>query len=157
MHEAPWLWYEPLDIEKVPASGSHGTDLFKTHPELPAMVVDWFATTLVRTPGHAPVDTLAAAAILERLQRPGGAAHVTKLLAEVRRGLAYPDSADAHSNLADACLAEGQKEQARQHAKKALALLDAHATPASSWSDTEPYRGEIRRSAQKVLEKLNGA
>ena len=34
---------------------------------------------------------------------------------------------------------------------------DAHATPASSWSDTEPYRGEIRRSAQKVLEKLNGA
>ena len=193
VHEAPWLWYEPLDIERVPASGSHGTDLFKTHPELPAMVVDWFTTTLVRTPGHAPVDTLAAAATLERLQRPGGAADVTKLLAEARREdpqaqlfpeitasivgadyqragdtksaievfklivLAYPDSADAHSNLADACLAEGQKEQARQHAEKALALLDAHATPASSWSDTEPYRGEIRRSAQKVLEKLNGA
>ena len=34
--------------------------------------------------------------------------------------LAYPDSADAHSNLAGAYLADGQKELARQHAEKAL-------------------------------------
>jgi len=193
VHEAPWLWYEPVDIHKVPANGSHGTDLFNTHPELPAMVVDWFATTLLRTPGHAPADTLAAASILERLQRPGGAADVMKLLAEARREdpkaqlfpeitativgadfqrlgdnrsatevfklivVAYPDSADAHGNLADAYMTEGEKELAREHAQKSLALLDAHTTPASSWSDSEPYRGEIRRSAQKVLEKLNGA
>jgi len=71
--------------------------------------------------------------------------------------LAYPDSADAHGNLADAYLAQGQKGLAREHAERALALLDAHAVPASSWSDSEPYRGEIRRGAQKVLDKLDGA
>ena len=68
--------------------------------------------------------------------------------------LAYPWSADANDNLADAYLADGQKDLARQYAEKALALLDSHAAPASSWTDTEPYRGEIRRDAQKILKKL---
>src|SRR5204862_2872193 len=45
-HEAPWLWYEPFDIGKVPAKGGHGTDMFKVHPELPGIIVDWFVTTL---------------------------------------------------------------------------------------------------------------
>src|SRR5437016_6792743 len=43
----------------------------------------------------------------------------------------------AHYNLADAYLVDGQKELARQYAEKALALLDPHAAPLSSWSDTE--------------------
>lgn len=67
--------------------------------------------------------------------------------------LAYPDSADAHYNLADAYLADGQKELARQYAEKALALLDSHKAPLSSWSDTEPRRNEIRQSAQRTLEQ----
>jgi tetratricopeptide (TPR) repeat protein len=68
--------------------------------------------------------------------------------------LAYPESADAHYNLADAYLADGQKELARQYAEKALAMLDSHAAPLSSWSDTEQRRAEIRRSVEKLLEKL---
>src|SRR5215470_5168043 len=56
--KAPWLWFEPFDIGKVPATGGHGTDLFKGHPELPGAIVDWFVTTLVSTPGRAPADTL---------------------------------------------------------------------------------------------------
>ena len=59
-HEAPWLWYEPFDIGKVPAGGGHGTDMFKVHPELPGIIVDWFVTTLIKTPGHAPADTVAS-------------------------------------------------------------------------------------------------
>lgn len=69
--------------------------------------------------------------------------------------LAYPDSADANDNLAGAYLKDGQRDLARQHAEKALAVLDAHTVPASSWTDTEPYRGEIRRSAQQTLKKLS--
>jgi len=65
--------------------------------------------------------------------------------------LAYPDSADANSNLADAYLADGQKDLARQYAEKALALLDSHNAPASSWSDTDQRRGEIRHSAEQTL------
>src|SRR6266480_3834185 len=185
-HEAPWLWYEPFDIGRVPANGGHGTDMFKVHPELPGIIVDWFVTTLIKTPGHAPADTVASAAILNQLETPDGVAQATRRLTEARQKdpkaqlwpeitvdiiasdhlregdaktaieifklnlLAYPDSADAHYNLADAYLADGQKELARQYAEKALALLDSHAAPLSSWSDTEQRRGEIRRSAHNT-------
>jgi hypothetical protein len=192
--EAPWIWYEPFDIGRVPAAGGHGTDMFKVHPKLPGIIAHWFVTTLIKTPGHAPADTLACASIINQIAMPGGVAQeVTQQLTEVRRRdpkaqlfpeitvssigqdhmrahetkaavevfelvlLAYPDSADAESNLADAYLADGQKDLARQHAEKALALLDSHAAPASSWTDTEPYRGEIRRDAEQTLKKLSAA
>ncbi len=190
-HEAPWLWYEPFDIGKVPAKGGHGTDLFKPHPELPGIIVDWFVTTLIKTPGHAPADTVASAAILNQLETPEEVAQVTQQLVEARRKdpqaqlfpevtvdiiasghlregdaktaieifklnlLAYSDSADAHSNLANAYLKDGQKDLARQYAEKALALLDSHAAPASSWSDTEQRRGEIRKDIQRTITKLD--
>src|SRR5437667_3375880 len=188
--EAPWLWYEPFDIGKVPAKGGHGTDLFKPHPELPGIIVDWFATTLIKTPGHAPADTLASASTINEIQTPGRVAKVTQQLIEAQKTdpdaqlfpeitvstigqdhmragdpksavevlklvlVAYPESADANDTLAEAYLADAQKELARQHAEKALALLDSHRLPASSWTDTEQYRGEIRRGAEKTLSKL---
>jgi Flp pilus assembly protein TadD len=68
---------------------------------------------------------------------------------------AYPDSAHANDNLASAYLKDGQRHLARQHAEKALAILDAHKGPASSWTDTDEYRGEIRRDAQQTLKKLS--
>jgi dienelactone hydrolase len=190
--EAPWLWYEDNN-RKVPNNGGHGTDMFKIHPELPGIIVDWFVTTLIKTPGHAPADTVASAAIINQIRMPGGVAQVTQQLMEARRRdlgaqlfpeitvsvigqdhmragepklavevlklllLAYPESADAHETLAEAYLANGQKDLARQHAEKALALLDSHTVPASSWTDTEPYRGEIRHGAQDVLKKLSAA
>jgi hypothetical protein len=189
-HEAPWLWYEPFDIGKVPAKGGHGTDMFKVHPELPGIIGDWFATTLIKTPGHAPADTVASASVINQIRMPGGVAQVTQQLTEARREdpdaqlfpevtvssigqdhmrarepklaievlklvlLAYPESADANETLAEAYLADGQKELARQHAEKGLALLDSHKLPASSWTDTEQYRGEIRRGAEKILKQL---
>ena len=189
--EAPWLWYETFDSSKVPAKGGHGTDLFKTHSELRAIFVDWFIITLVKTPGHAPADPLACAAILNQLQLSGGATQVEQLMAEARKKdpqaqlfpeinvdiiasgflrdgqtkeaiqlfklnlLAYPDSADAHYNLADAYLKNGQKDLARQLAEKALAMLDSHAAPLSSWSDTEERRAEIRKGIQETLKKAS--
>jgi dienelactone hydrolase len=191
--EAPWIWYETSDISKVPANGGHGTDLLKVHPELPGIIVNWFVTTLIRTPGRAPADTVASAAILNQIRMPGGVAQVTRQLTEAREKdpqaqlwpeitvdiigsdhlragetkaaieifklnlLAYPDSADAHFNLADACLEDGQKDLARQYAEKALAMLDSHTAPLSSWSDTEQRRGEIRSGLQDVLKKLGAA
>jgi formylglycine-generating enzyme required for sulfatase activity/dienelactone hydrolase len=203
--KAPWLWYETSDVSKVPATGSHGTDLFKRHPELPAAIVDWFVTTLIRTPGHAPTDAVASAAILNQIEMPGGIASVTQQLLEAQRKdskvqlwpevnvdiigedhmreadtekkaghlresememkvgievfklnlLAYPDSADAHSNLADAYLQAGEKAMARQHAQKALSMIDSHAAPLSSWSDTEQRRAEVRSGVEDLLKKLD--
>lgn len=190
VQDAPWKWYEPFDIGKVPATGGHGTDLFKPHPELRGIIVNWFATTLIKTPGHAPADTIASAEILNQLQMPGGADQVAQQLTEARKKdpqvqlfpeiaasivgqdfmregdvksgiemfklvvLAYPDSADANDNLAGAYLKDGQKDLARHHAEKALAILDSHKVPASSWTDTDEYRGEIRRSVEKTLKTL---
>jgi hypothetical protein len=37
--------------------------------------------------------------------------------------------------------------------KKALALLDAHQSPTSSWSDTEQRREDIRRGVLRVLKE----
>jgi dienelactone hydrolase len=189
--KAPWLWYETSDATKVPPTGSHGTDLFKRHLELPETIVTWFVNTLIKTPGHAPANAVASAAILNEIESPGGVVHVTERLVEARKQdpqaqlfpevnvdiiaedhqrdgdnrtaleifklnlLAYPDSADANGNLADAYLRDGQKDLARKYAQKALALLDSHAAPASSWSDTEQRRSEIRKGVEDVLKKLN--
>jgi formylglycine-generating enzyme required for sulfatase activity len=49
---------------------------------------------------------------------------------------------------------DGQKDLARQQAEKALAILVTPGAPASSWTNTEPYRGEIRRGATKVLQQV---
>jgi hypothetical protein len=54
-------------------------------PELPGIIVRLFVTTLLKTPGHSPADTVAAAPILKQLQAPGGAAQVTQQLLDVRR------------------------------------------------------------------------
>jgi tetratricopeptide (TPR) repeat protein len=205
--DAPWIWYETSDASRVPAKGGHGTDMFKPHPELPGIIVDWFVTTLIKTPGHAPADALASAAILNQLWTSEGVARVKQQLMEARRRdpraqlfpeinvdiigedhvregeserkvgqlreakmeidtaieifklnlLAYPDSADAHYNLADAYLKNGQKDLARQYAEKALAMIDSHKAPLSSWSDTEQRRAEIRSGVQDTLKELNAA
>ncbi|HEX8880585.1 MAG TPA: tetratricopeptide repeat protein [Candidatus Acidoferrum sp.] len=68
---------------------------------------------------------------------------------------AYADSADAHFNLADAYLQDGQKGLARQYAEKALAMIDSHAAPLSSWSDTSERRAEIRQGIVDTLKKLS--
>jgi tetratricopeptide (TPR) repeat protein len=188
--DAPWLWYETSDAGRVSAHGGHGTDMFKVHPELTGIIVQWFVTTLIKTPGHAPADTLAAASLLNQLQTAGGAVQVEQQLVEARKKdplaqlwpevavdiigedyqregdvktaieifklnlLSYPDSADAHYNLADAYLKDGQKDLARKYAEKGLAMLKSHAAPLSSWSDTEQRRGEIRNSLEDVLKQL---
>ncbi len=190
---APWIWYED-STGKPPARGGHGTDMFAAHPELAGLVVQWFVNTLIKTPGHAPADGLAAEQILNRLQVSASEVpQVRRQLEEARRNdpaaqlwpevavdiigedyqragdnktaieifqlnlFAYPNSADAHTNLADAYLQDGQRDLARRFAEKAIAMLDAHALPASSWSDTEQRRAEVRKSAQQTLDKLSPA
>jgi pimeloyl-ACP methyl ester carboxylesterase len=204
---APWLWYETSNASKVPATGSHGTDLFQRHPDLPATIVDWFVTTLIKTPGHATVDTIASAPTLNQIEAPGGVAQVTQQLVQARQKdpnaqlwpevnvdiigedhireaavlkkagrtseaeteiklgiqifklnlLAYPDSADAHSNLADAYFQLGDLPAARQYGEKALTMIDSHAAPLSSWSDTEHRRAEVRSGIEDLLKKLSAS
>jgi dienelactone hydrolase len=187
--EAPWVWYETADARRVPAAGGHGTDLFQPHAELPGIIGEWFASTLIASPGHAAADPMAAAQILNDVEFNNGVARARQQLIEARRQdpgaqlwpeismsivaqdflrekdaktaievfklnlLAYPDSADVANNLADAFLADGQPEIAHQYARQSLKLLDTPGLPASTWVNTEQYRGEIRRDDEDVLKK----
>jgi pimeloyl-ACP methyl ester carboxylesterase len=80
--KAPWNGFEDTGTT---SAGSHGTDLFETHPELPGIIADWFVTTLIKTPGHAPAEPLASASILNQIELPGGVAQVREELADARR------------------------------------------------------------------------
>jgi dienelactone hydrolase len=61
---------------------------------------------------------------------------------------AYPNSANAYDSLSDAYLADGQKDAARENAKKALALL------ASDTTSGDDQRKAIQESAEGKLKQL---
>ena len=61
---------------------------------------------------------------------------------------AYPNSPNVYDSLSDAYLADGQKDLARQYAKKALELLP------SDTADPEDRRKAIKESAEQKLKQL---
>ena len=171
------------------AKGGHGADMFPIHEELPGMIVDWYVTTLIKTPGSAQAskDTPALPEevhVLEMIDQPGGAAKVAQTLEATRRSdpkatlfseaivnvmgyqhlqsgdakgaieimklnvAAYPNSPNTYDSLSDAYLADGQKDLARQNAKRALELLPSDTT------DTEERRNGIKASAEEKLKQL---
>ena len=72
------------------ASGGHGADMFAVHPELRSVIVDWYVTTLIKTPGKAAPARSGESApqwvqVLDQIEMPGGIDQVTLKLAEARR------------------------------------------------------------------------
>jgi dienelactone hydrolase len=171
------------------ATGGHGADMFKAHPELITQITDWYMTTLIKTPGHAPASKEAftpspGVVVLSTLDQPGGAAKVSQMLDEARlkdphanlfdeatvnlmgyeliqagdnqaalavmklNVKAYPNSPNTYDSLADAYLATGQKELARQASNKALELLP------SDTADPQPRRDAIKASSEGRLKQL---
>jgi len=65
---------------------------------------------------------------------------------------AYPNSANVYDSLSDAFFADGQKDLARQNAKRALALL-----PSDSSIKDEQRRNGIKDSAEQKLKQLGDA
>lgn len=71
-------------------NGGHGAEIFAVHPEFEGIIKDWFITTLVKTPGHAPASkekpTLPKEVhVLNLLDQPGGASKVSAMLADARK------------------------------------------------------------------------
>jgi len=188
----PWLFGVSSNSGKKfvhYTSGGHGADMFAVHPELRSVIVDWYVTTLMKTPGKAPPDKSGESAsqsvqMLNQIEMPGGVEQVARKLAEVRRSdpkavifpetivnlmgyqhlqagdvktaveimklnvTAFPESPNAYDSLSDVYLADGQKELARQNAKRALELL------ASDTTDPQARRDAIRDNAQLKLKQL---
>jgi dienelactone hydrolase len=88
-----WLYSLAADPDKKfvhVATGGHGADMFKVHPEMPGEIVDWYVTTLIKTPGRAPGarETVAVPKevnVLNQIDEPGGTAKVGKNLEEARK------------------------------------------------------------------------
>lgn len=190
-----WLYSLTADPEKSfvhYSTGGHGADMFPVHPQLIGKIVDWYVTTLIKTPGRAPIPKDAIAIpqevhTLDQIDLPGGPAKVAKLLEDARRQdpnatlfsealvnfmgyehlqsgdtrgaieimklnvTAYPNSPNVYDSLSDAYLADGQKDLARQNAKKALELLSSDTT------DPEDRRNDIRTSAEQKLKQLDSS
>jgi dienelactone hydrolase len=103
--------------------------------------------TLEQARQHSPKSTLFSEGMVnligyEHLQSGDikGALEIMKL-----NVAAYPNSANAYDSLSDALLADGQKDLAKQNAKRALELL------ASDTTDPEDRRKAIRESAEQKL------
>jgi len=71
-------------------TGHHAAEIFSVHPDLPKSIVDWYTTTLIKTPGKAPAEANAHAMPpeihqLDVLDQPGGPAKLQQELAEERK------------------------------------------------------------------------
>jgi dienelactone hydrolase len=190
-----WLYSLAADPEKKfvhVATGGHGADMFKVHPDMPGTIVDWYVTTLIKTPGRAPgsnekVTVPKEIRVLDQIDQPGGVATVEKNLKEARQqdpkaklfpedivnfmgyehlqaqdnkgaieilklnAEAYPNSPNVYDSLSDAYFADGQRDLARENAKKALELLPSDTT------DPEARRNGIKGSAEQKLKQLGEA
>jgi dienelactone hydrolase len=88
-----WLYNitgNPGKIWVHEATGGHGADMFKSHPELMNQITDWYVTTLIKTPGHAPASKKAfkpspMVVALSTIDQPGGVAKVSAMLKEARK------------------------------------------------------------------------
>ena len=70
-------------------TGKHGAEIFAVHPEFQGIIRDWFVTTLIKTPGRAPVVKVKPVLspqiqYLELLDKSGGAGKVSTMLAAAR-------------------------------------------------------------------------
>jgi dienelactone hydrolase len=72
------------------ATGGHGADMFPKHPELITAIVEWYVTTLMKSPGRAPAAKDSPVLshdveVLNLIDQPGGAGKVTQQLNDARR------------------------------------------------------------------------
>ena len=173
-------------------NGGHGADMFRLHPELRGKIVDWYVTTLIKSPGKAPAAKPAwtaprSAEVLNLIELPGGPDKVAHKLEDARKhdpkavlfdeatvnfmgyehlqagdasgalailklnAAAFPNSPNVYDSLSDVYVATGDKDLARENAKKALDLLPSDTT------DPEDHRNAIRDSAQQKLKQLEPA
>lgn len=171
------------------AKGGHGAEIFAVHPELRDAIIEWYQTTLIKSPGHAPANKEHWQAppqiqMLTVIDQPGGPQQARAKLEQARKSNpkavlfsettvnilgyehmqagdvkgaieilklnaeAFPNSPNVYDSLSDAYLADGQKDLARQNARKALELL------ATDTTYPEALRNGIRDNAQQKLKQL---
>jgi dienelactone hydrolase len=143
-------------------NGGHGVEIFAAHKSLPAIIVDWYVQTLVKTPGSAPVNTARRSeppTILKLIDSPGGAEKAAQQLAAARQN-------DPKAKLFDEGLVnmigyehleEGDKKGAIEILKLNASAFPDSANVYDSLSDAYLADGQndlARENAKKALQTL---
>ena len=157
--------------------GGHAAVVFRTHPELADLIVQWSGAVLNNMPRLLPSTNgvpLVPAVLdgLKAIETPGGAAATHPLLPEYivnwigyeHLGLkdtgtalqlmklnaaTYPKSANAQDSLGDALIAAGDDASALTAARRTLELLDADT------SMTPQQKDNIRTAAEAKIARLS--
>ena len=163
----PWLYSVSSSTGKKfvrYATGGHGADIFKVHPELRGIIVDWYVTTLIKTPGRAPADKSSAppfpsAEVLNQIEMPGAVAQVAQELAKARRSdpkaVLFPES--IVNLMGYDHLQAGETKVAVEIMKLNVVAYPQSPNAYDSLSDAYLADGQkelARRNAQKALELL---
>jgi dienelactone hydrolase len=81
---------DPANVFVHYATGGHGVVMFESHKELPGKIVEWFETTLIKTPGTAPATRKpgamsAESRFLEMTDEPGGVSKAVNFFNDQRK------------------------------------------------------------------------
>jgi len=144
------------------ANGGHGIEMFAPHPELNGLILDWFNTTLIKTPGKAPERSARLRqypGLLDMLDSPGGAAKVGEMLAKARkenpRAQLFPEY--GANILGYEHLAAGDTQGALEIFKLNIAANPNSPNVYDSLADAYVVTGDkelARQNAQKAIDML---
>jgi pimeloyl-ACP methyl ester carboxylesterase len=164
----PWLFNISSNASKRYihyATGGHGADMFSVHPDLRGLIVEWYVTTLIKTPGRAPIDksgwpALPSAQVLSEIETPGGTGNVERKLAAARRkdprAVIFPES--VVNLMGYDHLQSGDTKGALDIMRLNAAAYPESANVYDSLSDAYLAAGnneQARHNAKKALERLD--
>lgn len=145
--------------------GGHGADMFPFNPYLPHLIVDWYVTTLIKTPGQAPVIKNGPVVpddikILDLIDQPGGAQEAAKKLATARQS--NPKASLFREDIVNFM---GYEHLQAQDVKGALEILKLNAMAFRDSANVYDSLGDAyladgqkdlaRQNAQKALDLLS--
>jgi dienelactone hydrolase len=143
--------------------GGHGIEMFAPHPELTGLIVNWFDTTLRKTPGQAPVTAANAPRdnhVLETIDESGGAARVADMIARARssdpKATLFPET--IVNLIGYEHLEEGDKKGAIEIFQLNVTSFPNSPNVYDSLSDAYLADGQTelaKQSAEKVLKLLD--
>jgi dienelactone hydrolase len=137
-------------------TGHHAAEIFSVHPDLQTAIVDWYVTTLIKTPGSAPAiasapEIPAEIHVMDLLEQPGGPENLGKTLSASRQK-------DPKAPFVSEEVMEGFAAEHLQAGdiKQALEILNLNAAAYPNSPNVYDALGEVYLAAgQKELARKN--
>lgn len=139
-------------------SGGHGIEMFAPHRELTGLILSWFDTTLIKTPGRAPENRNASfrdTGVLDQIDQPGGTAKLAEQLQKDRKSVVFSEA--LVNQLGYEHMQAGDKKSAIEIFKLNVAAFPESANAYDSLADAYAADGQTElavRNAKTALRLL---